>query len=111
MSEAIGSGDVVERLDLDGVWGWRPGDRAIVFGVVPRTKPFCEACGSSAGDALVLHPAPDSGTGAWCSLHWRRLGGSRADTVGRFAEHLTPQKVDACLSGFHPSGLDIDDLY
>lgn len=94
----IGPGDVVERVDHHRAVD--AGTRAIVLELIPPTtgRPWwrCTNCGAFSKLGLVLsvtHPVNPS----WCPNHWRKIGGSRADTVRRFAEDLTPAKpkVDA----------------
>ena len=86
MADDIGPGDVVERVDLsDSVLC---GTRAIVLAVIsPSELDPCEACDKD-GPGLVLSVPNAAGYEAWCIYHWRKIGGSQADTVRLFTEDL-----------------------
>jgi hypothetical protein len=98
MSEDIGVNDVVERIDDESPPSpvWRLGDRARVLGVKSGGHHLtCGQCGATGPAGLFLDPHPSGVLGAWCINHWRKIGGSAADTVRLFVEDLTPARVDA----------------
>lgn len=94
MSGELGKGDVVvATTDQEPFPPWyeyhvTKGDRGIVSAVVTvRTRgvPGC-LCGSPFG--LKVEPFSLLDDLAWCACQWRKIGGSQADTVRRFAEDL-----------------------
>jgi hypothetical protein len=96
MSDDIGPGDVVEALHGAHTrnW-WEAGDRAVVTAIHPSRKLPCGACGQYSPGFNSTARAPQY----WlhCLCGWRKIGGSQAQTVSRFAEDLSPArpKVDA----------------
>lgn len=106
----LGPGDVVEATHnvyrTEGVHAALvavPGDRAVVVGIINRNShQVCGFCQTSPPIALLLdEPYPGIGRG-WCPCGWRKIGGSREDTVRQFANDLDTEhpsvrrwKVDA----------------
>lgn len=77
MSADIGPGDVMQHISK--------GDRRVVLEViVPRVPSLCPQCGQVNSWVLSLSGKPTLS----CPRVWRKLGGSKADTVLRFAEDL-----------------------
>lgn len=95
MADDIGPGDVVEAIrDASapefGVSVHR-GDRHMIAAVedVPARYSVCRLCNDPLAQAL--HFTDDAPMNfLHCSCIWRKIGGSRAETVRRFAEDLTP---------------------
>ena len=104
MSDDLGPGDVVEAVYDICSRGRRDclarkGFRTLVEEVVTRVSPdACVACGTSPEVALVL-VGVDAGPGhGWCPCGWKKIGGSKDQTVSLFAGHLNTksrEKVDA----------------
>lgn len=100
MADDIGPGDVVEcTVSGSGVrrGALRLGGRYVVEGA--SAPAYC-MCGRNDKRHGILLAGLRSGstTGGWCSYSFRKIGGSQADTVRRFAEDLTPatpETVDA----------------
>lgn len=96
----LGPGDVVEALHeiivKPGFTGQGAGyhilkgDRAVVAAIGPITG-ACIAC-ASAGPALLLLDYPLKTGISWCAIcEWRKVGGSKADHLGWFADHVRPK--------------------
>ena len=91
----IGPGDVVEAVcDLFNVAP--KGTRSIVSDVL-NVEAVCTRCNSAFGQGLLIKgvPVPPSYIW-WCTCEWKKIGGSRTQTVARFAEDLnvpTPFRV------------------
>lgn len=104
MSDDLGPGDVVEATtDKYAVGAMRclarRGFRGRVERIVTRlSDEICAVCGTSPKVALVvagLDVGPDRG---WCTCGWKKIGGSKDQTVSLFANHLNTksrEKVDA----------------
>lgn len=102
MSSELGRGDVVCAIRDESAGGGCPlaiksGDRVVVLEVRALPNPGCLPCGichdlPERGLALDLPFDPDESWGLWCPCNWRKIGGSRADTVRRFAEDLQVSK-------------------
>ncbi len=95
MSDDIGPGDVVEAVINDGPV--KVGDRTTVVEISIFSNYTTCICGlSGVGMRLRDFELPNP-TWRWCPCGWRKIGGSRADIVRRFAEDLTvtPERVDA----------------
>ena len=95
MSNDIGPGDVVEviRSAQQNPNRWPVGSRHIVHGLgwpKPELVNSCRVCGQRALVVLATDPS-----GPWCICGLRKIGGSQADTVQRFAERLVKTKVNA----------------
>lgn len=89
MSEPIGPGDVVEAVDPFGVRRWPHGLRFTVLEVFgPTSECSCASRGT------LSHQEPHGGLGLWeipgrwCIYDFRKIGGSRADTMRQFSEVL-----------------------
>lgn len=96
----IGRGDVVEAtMDMSvtaafgGPYVVAKGTRAIVLGIAPYRVSMCPTCGKRNGPGIQLVEYPLRAGIAWCVCEWRKVGGSREDHVGWFAEYLKGQPV------------------
>jgi hypothetical protein len=86
MTTDIGPGDVVEALIACDHWLYSfPASTRATVGELNLRR--CDCCGYPFGLVLVEYPL---NVGGWCARHWRKIGGSKADTVRRFAEDLNP---------------------
>lgn len=99
MADDIGVGDVVSavRSERRLRTGWVvAGQRQVVLAIaVGRSNQPCGFCGQPfQGRALLALDLDPQGYGNWCPCGWRKIGGSRSDTVRRFAEdlNLTPSR-------------------
>lgn len=98
MSDDIGPGDVVEAVKrMIGDRTNRPyvsvGQRAVVRSLL-TTPPACRACKGE--ESYILEGI--SSNLLFCVCGWRKIGGSQADTIRRFAEDLNvrlPVREDA----------------
>lgn len=101
MSTDLGKGDVVAAVsDLSVIGAWtatgRPyvvkaGQRAIVAETVHTAGACCTVCGRPPHlVGLKLEEYPLRPGVLFCPCEWRKIGGSEAETVARFAHHLTP---------------------
>jgi len=94
----IGVGDVLEaRCDIAAFGGGpavvHKGDRATVIAIhdMHRLDHICMLVRRPLGVSLREFPQRTPNA-YWCPCRWKKIGGSRADTVRRFAEDLTPAK-------------------
>lgn len=97
----LGKGDVVvavSDMSVNSMWTTGPGpyhiktgDRAIVAEIV-RTNGWCTGCGNKPANevGLKLEEYPLRPGVFFCPCEWRKIGPSEAETVARFAHHLTP---------------------
>jgi hypothetical protein len=92
MSEDIGPRDVVTRSRPVMRGPAIPEGARYVVEEAYNTKPGCAYSALCGPLELVLGGLG----GGWCYCGWRKIGGSKSDTVRRFAEELTPArpKVD-----------------
>jgi hypothetical protein len=106
MSADLGKDDVVEAInDMQVAALWTPpgvgdyqiaaGQRAIVVEVMYAAG-FCTRCGHQPDAAgLVLAEYPLIARVRWCPCEWKKIGGSKADHVSQFAQHLKGVPVRA----------------
>jgi hypothetical protein len=97
----IGKGDVVQAIRQRivgadwtpgrGVYIIFPGTRAIVAGFTDPKPNFCDQCGPVEGPGLLLEQYPLVPGLSWCDCEWKRVGGSKDDHVGWFAEYVKPK--------------------
>lgn len=92
MSEDIGPGDVVEAWGIPG--NIIPdGTRAIVTEIGPEPDFVGHQCHLAWARGLKLLEFPTSDPNIyWCPCVWRKVGGSRSDTVHHFAEDLNAKQ-------------------
>lgn len=93
-ADDLGPGDVVVAVAnvISARWGTIPrGTRATVTELSPGPSPGCNGCdGGPGGVHLAEFPNP-----RWfCLCRWRRVGGSRSDTIRLFAADLTVRAPD-----------------
>lgn len=102
----LGPGDVVEAMvelhvspDVTGQgagYDIDKGSRAIVAQVGPTRIGVCIVCGDATGPALLLLDYPLRTGVAWCAVcEWRKVGGSKADHLKWFADHVRPKPEPA----------------
>lgn len=95
----IGKGDVVEAIRKRivgtnfvpgnrGIYLILPGQRAIVAGFSDPRPNFCDMCGETHGPGMLLEQYPLIQGLSWCHCEWKRVGGSKDDHVGWFADYL-----------------------
>ena len=102
-ADDLGKGDVVEAakdiyVDADFTGpGWvydiKAGQRAIVS-EVRKAAGFCDSCGPRrdlVGFRLQEYPLAEHVL--WCPCEWKKIGGGRADTIAKFAQHLAPASI------------------
>ena len=84
----IGLGDVVEAIYDFAYFGVSMGERHAVSEIVPNSGQ-CSECGGRDNDAFLLEAAPLFGAWvSWCPCGWRKIGGSKSDTIRQFENDL-----------------------
>ena len=90
MADDIGVGDIVEAVDPRG-WRRYPHGRRYTVKAVFGPTDKCRCAKSEAHGGLDLWEAPPNpGYRGYCIYDFRKIGGSQAETIRRFAEDLTP---------------------